>query len=242
MIEHINEELTQLQEWLNINKLTLNIKKTKYMIFSTSQKLKQSSYKSIPQITINTANIERVSKFKFLGVIVTENMKWDEHIDMTAGKLARSSAIICKLKHFLPTNILLNLYNTLCLSHINNCMTVWGHTEASNKNRVILIQKRIIRNIANAQYLDHSAPLFKQLNILPFNQLLELSTIGFMYRFSNSLLPNIFENYFFTADSIHSHNTRQLSQYRIEGHNTALYAKSIKIVSPKLWNTTPTEI
>ena len=55
-----NNELSKIQEWLNINKLSLNVSKTKYIIFHNHQRNIDSL---IPDIRINNHVIERVSNW-----------------------------------------------------------------------------------------------------------------------------------------------------------------------------------
>ena len=64
-----NDELTKLWEWLGANKLSLNIAKTKYMVFHTSKR--NVIY---PNLKVNNNNIERVTEFNFLGVILHSHM------------------------------------------------------------------------------------------------------------------------------------------------------------------------
>ena len=59
----INTELTKVSEWLAANKLSLNVKKTKYMVFHTPQR--KVTY---PEIKIYNILIERVPEFSFLGI------------------------------------------------------------------------------------------------------------------------------------------------------------------------------
>ena len=67
--QSLKTELEYLFEWLTLNKLSLNISKTKYMLFSTRQK--NVTY---PIVTLNKQIIENVSEFNFLGVKLDENM------------------------------------------------------------------------------------------------------------------------------------------------------------------------
>ena len=91
----INKEIEKITEWLAVNKLSLNAKKTKYMIFHYPQrKIKHI----IPNLTINGITIERVSSFNFLGLRIDENLSWKEHTNKIANKISRSLGIMRKLK------------------------------------------------------------------------------------------------------------------------------------------------
>ena len=97
----INKELDKLFLWLELNKLSLNISKSKCMFFHQSQK-------SIiyPIITINGVEIEKVDNFNFLGLIINKNLKWNSH-----SRMSRSRGLFMILRHTLPTDILVLLYN-----------------------------------------------------------------------------------------------------------------------------------
>ena len=73
---NINSELNDIQEWLSINKLSLNVKKTKYMLFHYRQR---NISNIIPSIAISSEPIERVAEFNFLGLTIDENLDWNPH-------------------------------------------------------------------------------------------------------------------------------------------------------------------
>ena len=70
---NINLELGNIQEWLNMNMLSLNVQKTKFMIFHN---YKRDVNHFIPEIKINGQPVERVTEFKFLGLTLDEYLNW----------------------------------------------------------------------------------------------------------------------------------------------------------------------
>ena len=90
----INNELAKIWEWLIANKLSLNTKKTKYMVFHTNQR--NVTY---PNLVINNIIIERVSHFNFLGIMLSYNMTWDAHINHISKKISKAIGILYQLKH-----------------------------------------------------------------------------------------------------------------------------------------------
>ncbi len=74
--EKINNELHLIKEWLQLNKLSLNINKSKYMVFHMPQKPINTL-----QLKIELIQIERVYEFYFLGIIINEHLNWRDHID-----------------------------------------------------------------------------------------------------------------------------------------------------------------
>ena len=150
-------ELNNVSLWLNLNKLSLNVKKTKAMAFHMPQK------KIIqPNIQINGSNIEFVENFVFLGITINNKLNWNSHIKKVTNKISKTVGILNKLRSFLPSGVLQTIYNTLILPHMTYGILSWGrHT-----NAIHTIQKRAIRIIAASKYNAHTGPLFKQLNLL----------------------------------------------------------------------------
>ena len=155
----INKELAKINEWLEINKLSLNVTKTKFMVFHTQHK-----HRAIkpPVPKINNTNIEKVEQFKFLGLTLDSNLNWKKHSDNITNKCSQIIGILNRLKQILPQNIKIMLYNALLLPHINYCLVTWGY----QCKRINILQKRAIRIITLSTYNCHTAPLFKKLKLL----------------------------------------------------------------------------
>ena len=114
--------------FLKVNKLSLNAKKSKCMIF------KQVNKKTEPfSLKIENTNIERVTDF--LGLTISDNLEWKNHVQKIANKCSRTIGILNKLKHILPANISLILYNSLVLPQFNFCILAWGHNCSSFKRK-----------------------------------------------------------------------------------------------------------
>ena len=118
----MNIELGDIGNWLTANKLSLNVHKSKYMIYSKSKKLN-----SYPKLKIDDSIIQQVHEFNFLGITFDDHFNWKLHIERCAFKCSRNIGMLNKLNRFLPTTIMLTLYHTLIHSHLSYCIMVWGH-------------------------------------------------------------------------------------------------------------------
>ena len=121
--ENINKELGNILEWLNTNKLSLNVKKTKFMIFHYRQRKIDNL---IPNLKINSEPIERVTEFNCLGLTIDEHLNWPPHIQKVSNKISRTLGIMNRLKRFLPTNVLRLIYNSLILPYFQYSILTWG--------------------------------------------------------------------------------------------------------------------
>ena len=110
LVKIINGELENISLWLKINKLSLNIKKTHFIMFQRGK-----STMSIPDITIDNQPIDKVEKTKFLGVVIDSKLSWKNHICLVAGKLSKIIGMIIKAREYLNRSALLTLYYSLCI-------------------------------------------------------------------------------------------------------------------------------
>ena len=184
--EVINVELLKLWEWLGANKLSLNIDKTKYMVFHTSKR--NVIY---PNLKVNNNNIERVTQFNFLGVILHSHVTWNKHINHISMKIARSIGILYRLRNVYPESVLITIYNTLILPHFHYCLLLWGSVVKENHS-LHLLQKKALRIITNSDYLAHTEPLCKKLWILKISDMFSVALWKFYYKLMNNKLPEHF--------------------------------------------------
>ena len=106
--ELINSELKCLDRWLKSNKISINVDKTKYMLFSYGK------YVNLIDISLGKNTIKETSVTKFLGIPLDKNLNFVNHITEMSMKVARSILLLYKLNLFLPETIL----KTLCISLI----------------------------------------------------------------------------------------------------------------------------
>ncbi len=104
----------------------------------------------------------------FLCLTINENMNPKSHIYKISNWSSTGMGILNKLKHFLPLNAKLMIYNSLILSHLNFGILFWGY----RCNRIIKLQKRIVQIISLSKYNAHTEPIFKMLKLLKISAIL----------------------------------------------------------------------
>ena len=119
LIAIMNNKLTKIVEWLNVNKLSLNVKKTYYMIFS----LFRNRIFNDTDIKINGQMVACVACTKFLEVLIDEKLSWANHNKSIKMKISKGTGILNKAKKYIK---LVTLYHSFIYPYLTYCLEVWG--------------------------------------------------------------------------------------------------------------------
>ena len=236
LVRKINNELNKIQEWLCENKLSLNINKTNFMVFSPKSYLNENIDLKINGINIRQCGYLRdQNTIKFLGVYLDEQLTWKLHIDHISNNIAKSLYTLNKVKNILPVAALRSIYFALIHIHLSYGILAWGNSTSVNK--LFKLQKRAVRIIMHMPYRAHTDPLFKSLNILKIHDLYKLQVSLFAHDYVNNRLPNSFHQ-FYPNPRISEVETRSMNSLRlyIPRARTNFSNCSIYMLVPKMWN------
>ena len=162
LIQEVNIQLHAFSTWFNTNKLSLNTKKKKIIIF----KLNMENYNiSEAEINIDGRKSKHVKCTTFLGITIDEHLDWNVHIEKLSNKIARNVGMLNKLKHFMSVYIMKTLYSYLISSHLQYCNLLWVNSHVTNIRKLQLLQKKAIRISTSSHYIAHTDPLFSMTNL-----------------------------------------------------------------------------
>ena len=230
IVQNVNTAMDKIVDWLQCNKLSLNIAKSNYMLF-TNKKVSSNI-----RICIENKCIARVTNTKFLGITLDEKLCWKEHIMAIKKKISRGIGILNKARKVLHNKPLVDMYYAFIYPYLSYGIEVWGNTFNTYLLPLLKLQKKVVRMISNSQYLAHSDPLFRKLEILKVSKLYILQNQIYMYKFLNKTLPCVFDHMFIRNTSIHSQNTRQASHFHLPRCRTNIYQSSFKPTCIRLYN------
>ena len=110
---------------------------------------------------------------RYLGVLIDSNLSWKHHITiyLFSTKISKSLGILARLRHFVPSNTLLNMYQSLIQPYLFYGIAVWGQAARTNLEKILVLQKHALCLIYFKPFRFHAVPLFKLLNVLPLNLL-----------------------------------------------------------------------
>ena len=234
----LNTELEKISTWLEANILSLNLDKTKFMLFRTRKKQVSQTF----NLYIDNHLIEQTKEIRLLGVILDEVLSWKSHISYIANKISKSVGIIYRSSFYLSKSSLRSLYYSMIYPYLYYCNIVWASTYKSNLHRIVILQKRVIRIMNRAKYDAHSDPIFKDLEILKFEQIHLLQLGLCMFSFKKFSLPEKCKSMFTLNDQLHSYNTRSSSKFHLPLCASNIRKFSVQFQGPKFFNSLPVKL
>ena len=191
VVSHINVEIGKVYCWVKANKLSLNIDKTNFMLFTP----KHFSC-NMDGLLINGNQIKEVNETKFLGVIIDNKLTWCPHIMYIGKKIAKGIGIILKARKVFNNEALFSLYYIFVYPYLNYCIHIWGKAYDTHLRHLIVSQNKIIRIINGVPPRTNVDNLYIKHNTLSVKRLYSYSVGLFMYKYSNGLLPDVFGTLF----------------------------------------------
>ncbi|KAK3516040.1 hypothetical protein QTP70_002661, partial [Hemibagrus guttatus] len=127
------QEIEQLAAWCSRNNLELNTLKTVEMIVDFRRYTP-----ALPPLTIMNSTVPTVESFRFLGTTISQDLKWDTHIDATIKKAQQRLYFLRQLRKFnLPQELLIHFYSAVIESVLCTSITVWfGSATKSDMRRL----------------------------------------------------------------------------------------------------------
>ena len=136
----INDEMRNVSRWLVANRLSLNVEKTKFMLFTHSHVDLNDVH-----IVINNKEIALVDNIKFLGINIDSRLSFHHHINLLSKKLSCVVGVIRKISTVVPDYILKVLYYSLFYPHLIYGVQVWGGCGVTDRRRITRLHDRAIK-------------------------------------------------------------------------------------------------
>ena len=157
----MNVDLENVRKWLMKNRLSLNVKKSEFMVIGTPQRL--ARVEDSLDLRINGETIKRVNNCKHLGVIIDDTLSWNKHIDHITKKVAPGLFYLRKAKPLIPSKMQSLLYNAIISPHFNYCNVVWGNCNQSMHAKLQVLQNRAAKIICGVNQYASGTQAIKDL-------------------------------------------------------------------------------
>ena len=155
LTERINEDLAQIEIWMNENDLKLNTTKTKVMIIGNNI--------INDDIKINNTILEIVNEYKYLGVIIDNKLKFDKYARYICNKMAQKTNILARIQNKLNYINKIQIYKSIIAPYIEFCSSILFMCNDTDIERIQKIQNRAMRIILK---MPKTTPINIMLNML----------------------------------------------------------------------------
>ena len=230
LYKKVNSDLENLSKWFRSNSLTLNIEKTKFMIFRSRKK--ELNYDGLLKLGRDT--VSRVQHIKFLGVYLDEYLDWGFHVKQVLVKMTAGNYSLNMIKNFLPQNLMKLVYYANVQSHMCYAMSAWGPMiKQKDLKKMQVQQNKAIKCICKIGRRIRLSGYYKKLNIVKIEDLIKLELLKISHRYIYGNLPVRLGNLFNLSH--HTYNTRTRNYLRTPQHTIEKYNASFLGKSPHLW-------
>ena len=117
----INAELRKVKDWCDINKLSINLAKTNYVIIKSSRKRNHEFRIHMQSADGTIHTLERKHRIKYFGVMLDETVSFKYHIAYVCSRMSRNLGIISELhvRYYLMLSHLKQIYYSLIYPYIS---------------------------------------------------------------------------------------------------------------------------
>ena len=122
-------------------------------------------------------------------VAKSRNLNFDCHIQNLEKKLSRSVGILAKVKPFLNSKTLLQLYYAIFHSHLKYGILAWSSTYKTFFKKLSILQNKSVKIIGGGSYYDRATPFYAKLDILKLADLVKFEKALFVFKFKMKTLP-----------------------------------------------------
>jgi hypothetical protein len=242
--EILNRNLKIVSVWLRVNKVKLNVSKTKCLVVTISKNklTKLSTELTVNPIIIDDEPIEYVESFKYLGVIIDNHLRFEDHVTYVIRKIATKINYLGRMSRILSLNTKKLIYNCIIAPHFDYCASILWNASNENIKKLQLLQNKGMRTILNCKYDAPIRDMLCRLEWLNVRQKLALDVLVLIKKILNKEVPSYLCDEVQFANHIHNYSTRTATDFYIPAINSVFGKKSLFQDGFRLYNSLPQEI
>ena len=234
--------LTIAKAYFNKNGLLLNESKTQLIFFGSRQYISR-----IPDninVKLDDVTVMPSKNVKNLGVHMDSYMSFDIHINEIHKKVTGTLLYINRVSDKLEFECRVMVVQSLVLSVLNYCLTVWGSTNKTQMEKAKKIQNFAAKvAFGGVRKYDHVTPIYEKLKWLRMDMKYIYDICILVFKICNKSFPEWLFN-FPTLGQVRGEivNTRRNNTLFTPRTRTDFGARAINVVGPTIWNQLPIDI
>ena len=177
--ENMQRDLIIIAKWCQSNKLSLNIKKTKCMLFGSRVRLKRTRQ---PKLYINNTLVDFVHQYKYLGVILDSHLTFNKHLNNIIKITAHKINLLSKIRQYLTEFASITIYKTMILPYFDCGDILFINSSKKQLNKLDHLQKRAIKICLKLGQNIPEEMLLRDAKVAKLNDRREAHLLNYMYK------------------------------------------------------------
>ena len=157
--------------------------------------------------------IEWVEEFKYLGLIITNKLSFNKHINKVSLNISRITGIFTNLRSVVPLEVLFKIYYALAYPHLMNHIVIWGSAPISHLRILTTRLNNMLRVILGIRWVDgrpvvSTDTMYKRNKVLKIGSIYKLSLFKLLRQLLDGTLPDMFSYLLEPHLSLQNYTTR----------------------------------
>ena len=187
----MNDQLQKLERYFAVNKLSLNVRKTRAIAF-----LPRNVHFHYHDLLLEGQAVQWCCSpgasekyFKFLGVLLDDRLTFQHHIDKLYGKLCSASYAVASSAKVLPKQTAINVYRSLYESNLMYCASTWGAAKNKLQKRLFGHQTKVLKNLFGLPRASHISPALHKHRLLKTVEIINREQVMIVHNLRMKSLP-----------------------------------------------------
>ena len=240
--QKLQQCVKNISSWYKINRLKINIDKTKVTLIGSKAQLKYSNVDDF-FLSYDDTPLELVENVKYLGIFKNCDISWDFHVRRLCQSTYYRISLPRRLRRIFPMNLLLQVYKSYIQPRLDYGITLYGCSTQKNIDLFQRVQNHAARLImVNFDYINClGIDLVRSLNLYTILEKRDYFLMTLMFKAIHRIAPHCLSNHIDMHFDINGYDTREagsMNVYLSSAHKE-IYSNSSLYSGGKLWNELP---
>lgn len=180
----LTETANQFKDWCDLNRLTLNLNKSKVMVLSGYSHKKTQKMKENVSVSIGKMNLELVISYRYLGLIIDERLTYNEHLKMVKGNIRKRSHLLKKIRWAINERDALLLYKSSIIPYFDIGSLFYSGACRNETDGLQTLQNNCLRTIVGKKKWSNTTIAHERCKILTVKQHRQLTLVKYGHMLS----------------------------------------------------------
>ena len=177
--EKLQSSINKFVHWCSVNQLTINIKKTKTMVFGSRHRVKKAGH---VDIRIHNESLQQVPSYKYLGLALDSTLNFNQHVQSVLRLVLHKLYLLSKLKRYMNDNVAICIYKSMLLPYFDYADVIYNNAYSTDLDKLQRLQNRCLR-VCLGQERHFSMEAAHKLTFVPIlKDRSTAHTLNFMYK------------------------------------------------------------